>query len=74
MSIPVEILEAEVLNLPAADRSRLLDRLVLSLDPDPIWEEEWAREAERRESLISEGKAHWLSGEAVVASLRLKIK
>ena len=35
MSIPAEVLEVEVLNLPPAERARLLDRLLLSLDPDP---------------------------------------
>ena len=30
MSIPIEVLEVEVLNLPPAERSRLLDRLLLS--------------------------------------------
>ena len=35
MSIPLEVLEAEVLNLPPTERSHLLDKLLDSLDPDP---------------------------------------
>ena len=74
MSIPVEVLEVEVLNLPAAERSRLLDRLLASLDPDPEWEEAWAREVDRREADIAAGSATWLPGEEVVARLRTKLK
>ena len=70
MPIPVELLEAEVLGLPPAQRSRLLDRLVASLDADPEWEEAWEQEADRREALIESGQSQWISGEEVVAKLR----
>ena len=74
MSIPVEVLEVEVLNLPPAERSRLLDRLLASLDPDPEWEEAWAQEVDQREAEIASGRAAWLPGEEVVARLRAKLK
>lgn len=74
MSIPVEVLEVEVLSLPPSERSRLLDRLLASLDPDPEWEEAWAQEAERREADIAAGRSAWLPGEEVVARLRAKVK
>lgn len=74
MSIPVEVLEVEVLNLPLAERSRLLDRLLLSLDPDSEWEEAWAQEADRREAEITAGRAAWLPGEEVVVRLQTKLK
>ena len=74
MTIPVEVLEAEVLNLPPAERSRLLDRLLASLDPDPEWEQAWAQEVDRREAEIAAGRATWLPGEEVVARLRAKLK
>lgn len=74
MSIPVEVLEAEVLSLPAAERSRLLDRLLASLDPDAEWEEAWASEADRREAEIAAGRAAWLPGEEVLARLRATLK
>lgn len=73
MSIPVEVLEIEVLNLPPAERARLLDRLLACLDPDPEWEEAWAQEIDRREAVIAAGKATWLPGEEVVARLRAKL-
>lgn len=74
MSIPVEVLEAEVLNLPPAERSRLLDRLLASLDPDPEWEQAWAQEVDRREGEIAAGRAAWLPGEEAVARLRATLK
>ena len=74
MSIQVEVLEIEVLNLPPAERSRLLDRLLASLDPDPEWEEAWAKEVDRREAEIAAGKATWLPGEDVVARRRAQLR
>jgi putative addiction module component (TIGR02574 family) len=74
MSIPVEILEVEVLNLPPAERSRLLDRLLASLDPDTEWEEAWGQEVDRREAEINAGRTTWLPGEEVVARLRETLK
>ena len=73
MSIPVEVLEIEVLNLAPAERSRLLDRLLASLDPDPEWEEAWAKEVDRREAEMAAGRATWLPGEEVVARLRANL-
>lgn len=74
MSIPVEVLEVEVLGLPHAERSRLLDRLLASLDPDPEWEEAWSVEADRREVEIDAGRSTWIPGEEVVTRLRAKLK
>lgn len=73
MSIPVEVLEAEVLSLPQADRSRLLDRLLASLERDPEWEAAWASEADLREERIAQGAASWVSGPEAVARIRNKI-
>ena len=42
MTMPIEVLEAEVLGLSSAERSRLLDRLIASLDADPAVEDELA--------------------------------
>ena len=74
MTMPIEVLEAEVLSLPPVQRSHLLDRLLASLDPDSGWEQEWAQEADRREAEIAAGKASWLPGEEVVARLRAQLK
>jgi Putative addiction module component len=73
MSIPVAVLEAELLSLPQADRSRLIDRLLASLERDPEWESAWAEEADRREERIAQGEASWVSGPEAVARIRNKL-
>ena len=73
MTIPVEVLEAEVLSLPAPLRSRLLDKLIASLDADPDWEAAWASEADRREAAIASGQAAWVPGDAAMARVRAKL-
>ncbi len=55
MPTHIEVLEAEVLNLPTAERSRLLERLIASLDVDPEIEEAWVFEAEKREAELTSG-------------------
>ena len=74
MTMPVELLEAEVLNLPPDQRSRLLDRLLASLDRDPGWEQDWLAEVDRREAAISAGHSAWQPGEEVVARLEATLK
>ena len=73
MSTTFEALEAEVLKLTAADRSRLLERLIASLDTDPEVEEAWEREADRRTAELESGSVTVVSGPAAVARLRAKL-
>lgn len=74
MPMPLDALEAEVLNLPAIERSHLLDRLVASLEADPEIQEAWALEAERRDVEIEEGKVKLVPGEEVLARLRAELR
>ena len=74
MAIPVEVLEAEALSLPQADRTRLVDRLLASLGHDPEWEQAWSDEADRREALIADGQAQWVDGPEAVARIRASLK
>jgi hypothetical protein len=74
MPIPIDVLEAEVLSLPQADRSRLVDRLLASLDHAPEWESAWASEADRREALIANGQSAWVSGVAALERVRASLK
>lgn len=48
----VEMLEAAALQLTPAERARLVDRLLATLDADPDVEEAWAAEVGRRQSEI----------------------
>jgi len=73
MPIPVDVLEAEALNLPQAERSRLVDRLIESLQRDPEWESAWSDEADRREERIARGESAWVSGPEAVERIRNKL-
>ena len=70
MPLTLEALEAELLNLPSTDRSRLLDKLIASLDADRAVEEAWMQEARRRDDEIESGAVQAIPGEVVLAKLR----
>ena len=74
MAIPVDLLEAQALSLPQADRSRLVDRLLASLGHDPKWEEAWSAEADLREERIIDGQAQWINGPEAVQRIRDALK
>ena len=56
MSATLEALQAEVLRLSPADRSRLLDHLIASLDADAESEAAWDAVADEREADFEAGK------------------
>ena len=74
MATPLEALEAKVLNLPAAERSQLLDKLLASLDQDHSIEDAWQTEAKRRDDEIESGAVVADSGDAVMRRLRAGLK
>ncbi|HTT37373.1 MAG TPA: addiction module protein [Burkholderiales bacterium] len=74
MASTVEILEAEALRLSAADRTRLVERLIASLDMDPAIEEAWAAEVERRNAEIESGAVSLISGPEALAELKAKFR
>ena len=74
MPTHIEALEAEVLSLSTAERSRLLERLIASLDVDPEIEEAWIGEAERREAELSSGAAVPVPGDQALSRLRARFK
>ena len=71
---PIEALEAEVLNLAPADRARLLDKLIVSLDTDPAVEAAWQQEARRRDEEIESGTVQSVSADEVLAGLRAGLR
>lgn len=73
MSLPVEALELEVLRLPAAERERLLDRVIASLDADKARDKAWDNLAAKRDSEIERGESTPVSGPEVVARLRVEL-
>ena len=73
MNTDLEALESQVLKLAPADRSRLLERLVASLDPDPELEQAWSDEADRREAELAAGVVEPATGPEAVARLRARL-
>ncbi len=74
MLTTIEAIEAEVLNLPSTDRSRLLDKLIASLDSDRDVEEAWMREAKRRDDEIESGAIEAIPVEVVLTKLRAEFR
>ena len=74
MSSTVEVLEAEALQLSAAERARLVERLIASLDIDPDVEEAWAAEVERRNAEIESGAVSLISGPEALARLKAEFR
>jgi hypothetical protein len=73
MPLPVEALAEEVMRLSPADRSRLLDRVVASLDADRQRDEAWDCLAARREQEIDSGEADLVPVDDVIARLRAEL-
>jgi putative addiction module component (TIGR02574 family) len=74
MSSSLEILEAEALQLPIADRARLVERLIASLDADPEVEEAWAAEVERRHAEVESGTVTLRPGPETLAKLKAEFR
>ena len=74
MASQVDLLEAEVLRLPPADRARLVERLIASLDADPEVEEAWAAEVERRNAEIESGAVSLVPGPEALAELKAQFR
>ena len=72
MTIHVETIEAEALQLPAAERALLVQSLIASLDAETGVEEAWAEEVERRHAQIESGEAQMISGPEALAKIRAK--
>lgn len=73
MSLPLEALELEVLSLTSAERSRLLDRVIASLDADKARDKAWDDLAAKRDAEIERGDSTPVNGAEAVARLRLDL-
>ncbi|MEO6626694.1 MAG: addiction module protein [Burkholderiaceae bacterium] len=72
MPTDLETLQAEVLSLPPADRSRLLDRLISSLDQDAEVESAWDEIAGVREAELASGAVTAVPLAEVLAKLEAR--
>ena len=72
MTTTVEMLETEALKLAPADRSRLLERLLASLDADEELESAWDAVADAREAEIEAGTVKPVSLDEAIARLETR--
>ena len=72
METTLDTLQAEVMKLSAADRSRLLDALLDKVDQDEEVEKEWEQIADRRDAELDSGAVIAVDGPTVLASLKAK--
>ena len=70
MSVPVEVLAQQVLQLSAADRARLLDQVISSLDADHEHDARWNELAARRDAEADADPSVLVSGPETVARIR----
>lgn len=72
MSVTLEALQAQVMSLSKADRARLLDRLIASLDVDVEAEVQWEQLAEARDAELESGAVTPIALEDAMARLRAR--
>lgn len=70
----LDVLEAEVLQLPPVERSHLLERLISSLDSYPEVDAAWEREAERREAELESGVSKAIPASEAIPRLRARLQ
>ena len=70
MSSTAEDVESAALRLPRAERARLAERLIASLDEDAGIEQAWAEEIRRRVGELRSGAVQPIPGEQVFDELK----
>jgi putative addiction module component (TIGR02574 family) len=71
--MPAEEIEQELLKLPAAERARIAERLIASLDEDAELERAWLEEVRRRDREIESGEVDALPLEDALRSARSRL-
>lgn len=74
MQTQFETLEAEALKLTVAERAKLAEHLIASLDEDSEIEEAWAAETDRRIAEIEAGTVQLIPGAEAIARARAALK
>ena len=74
MGIPVEVLEAELLQLPKLERIRVLDRVVASLDADAARDAAWDAVAAGRDRQAAEDASVLLNLDSELLRLRSELQ
>ena len=73
MTTPVHDLAAEVLDLPAEDRARMLELLIASFEPKSNAQKAWVTLDIRRREEVRSGKVTMVPGDEALARVRAKI-
>ncbi len=74
MSTSLEAIQAEVSRLSPADRSRLLEHLIASLEVDDEVEAAWEAVADEREADVAAGKVRPIPFEEAIARLEARFQ
>ena len=74
MAMTLDTIENEVMNLNTEDRSRLLDRLIASLDADAAILAAWEAEAGRRDVEVDAGQVQLVPLDDALAALYAKVQ
>lgn len=74
MSTSLEAIQAEVSRLSPADRSRLLEHLIASLEVDEEVEAAWEAVADEREADVAAGKVRPIPFEEAIARLEARFQ
>ncbi len=74
MQTQFETLEAEALKLTTAERARLAEHLIASLDEDSEIEEAWAAETERRVAELEGATVQLIPAADAIARARAALK
>jgi len=74
MQTQFELLEAETLKLTPAERARLAEHLIASLDEDTEIEEAWAAEVEKRIADVESGSVQLIPVAEAIAQARAALK
>ena len=73
MSTPAHDLAAEVLDLPAEERARILELLIASFEPKSTAQKAWMNLALRRREEVRSGKVAMVPGQEALARVRARI-
>ena len=73
MTIPAHDLAAEVLDLPAEERARILELLIASFEPKSTAQKAWMNLALRRREEVRRGKVAMIPGDEALARVRARI-
>jgi len=71
--MPPHELETQVLNPGAAERARLLERLIESFEPDTEAEKAWIKEALRREADVKGCQSRMVPGQEALERVRARL-